>query len=58
MNVVTESAIQEATAVTSSFEMGDCVALFSVGVASGIVFVTGIFLVSLAINAFFDIIRK
>ena len=40
------------------FEYIDIVLLFAAGVGSGILFISMIFFVSLAINAFFDIIKK
>lgn len=58
--VVTGSAIyQEVIPQTvEQFEHADVVALFACGIGSGIVFITLIFILSLVINAFFDIIKK
>lgn len=44
--------------IAEQFEHADIVKLFCVGVGSGILFISMIFFVSLAINVFFDIIKK
>lgn len=57
VDVVTGTAIQQAIPEVQ-YEGSDIIGLFAGGVGSGIVFITGIFIVSLMINAFFDIIKK
>lgn len=57
MNAATGSAIVEQEIMTKA-EVFDVIQIFSLGVCSGILFITGVFLLSLAVNVFFDIIRK
>lgn len=50
--------IAEETDAEEDIDLKDVVLLFSVGISSGIVFATLMFVLSLLVNLFFDIVNK